>query len=99
MNNGTQVLPIDLDRREDGFNFNVDLARMPNLPICRIFFSRSSIRLKRWFGSWSDSRRMSRAVCRCSPRQGAGTSPTSMREKSRVGRPAPSRPVCCCRGR
>ena len=31
MNNGTQVLPIDLGKREDGFNFNVDLARMPNL--------------------------------------------------------------------
>ena len=33
MNNGTQVLPIDLGKREEGFNFNVDLARMPNLLI------------------------------------------------------------------
>ena len=31
MNNGTQVLPIDLGKREDGFDLNVDLARLPNL--------------------------------------------------------------------
>ena len=33
MNNGTQVLPIDLGKREDGFDLNVDLARLPNLLI------------------------------------------------------------------